>query len=247
MKILFFLLAISPSVLAKTILIADPEVIKIPILENNEGFIDLRQKRQLAYGPSPEVKHNQNYTWMRTAIYHKLRKADRMLPKGLHLCIYEAYRSLELQKQLFHNHYQQIRLDHSDWSPAQVFRETTRLVSPVINLNGSKNMPPHASGAAIDIYLIDDEHHPVDMGIHPKDWMLDQDGKLSQTESKAISKKAKQYRQIMARVLADQGLVNYPAEYWHWSYGDRYWALVKHQPYAFYGPKKLGKTGKTTA
>lgn len=247
MKTLFLLFSISPCLLAKTILIADPEVIKIPIRENHEAFIDLRHKKYLAYGPSPEIKHNQNYTWMRSSIYHKLIQADRMLPEGLHLCIYEAYRSLDLQEKLFKKHYRQIKIAHPDWTELKVFRETTRLVSPVVNLDGSKNMPPHASGAAVDIYLVDDAHHPVDMGIHPKDWMQDQNGSRSVTASRTISKTAKNYRQIMSKVLTDQGLVNYPAEYWHWSYGDRYWALVKHQAYAFYGPKNLDKKLQPTS
>jgi D-alanyl-D-alanine dipeptidase len=37
-------------------------------------------------------------------------------------------------------------------------------------------------------------------------------------------------------VLSAQGLVNYPTEWWHWSYGDRYWALVTGAPHAPYGP-----------
>ena len=30
--------------------------------------------------------------------------------------------------------------------------------------------------------------------------------------------------------------MNYPTEWWHWSYGDRYWALVTGAPAAHYGP-----------
>jgi len=32
------------------------------------------------------------------------------------------------------------------------------------------------------------------------------------------------------------GLVNYPTEWWHWSYGDRYWAMATGAPAAIYGP-----------
>jgi D-alanyl-D-alanine dipeptidase len=28
--------------------------------------------------------------------------------------------------------------------------------------------------------------------------------------------------------------VNYPTEWWHWSYGDRYWALMTGAPAARY-------------
>ncbi len=39
----------------------------------------------------------------------------------------------------------------------------------------------------------------------------------------------------MSDALNVVGFVNYPTEYWHWSYGDRYWAYVKQQPFAIYG------------
>lgn len=32
------------------------------------------------------------------------------------------------------------------------------------------------------------------------------------------------------------GFVNYPSEWWHWSYGDRYWAVCEKQPHALFGP-----------
>jgi len=38
----------------------------------------------------------------------------------------------------------------------------------------------------------------------------------------------------MSDALIQQGFVNYPTEYWHWSYGDKYWAFIKQQPYAIY-------------
>ncbi|WP_436497049.1 hypothetical protein [Actinokineospora sp. HUAS TT18] len=36
--------------------------------------------------------------------------------------------------------------------------------------------------------------------------------------------------------LTAVGMVNYPAEWWHWSYGDRYWAFVTGAVSARYGP-----------
>ena len=40
----------------------------------------------------------------------------------------------------------------------------------------------------------------------------------------------------MAKVLSGAGLVNYPTEWWHWTYRDRYWALMTDAPAALYGP-----------
>ena len=35
------------------------------------------------------------------------------------------------------------------------------------------------------------------------------------------------------------GFVNYPSEWWHWSYGDRYWAFIAGPSHARYGPTTL--------
>ena len=35
---------------------------------------------------------------------------------------------------------------------------------------------------------------------------------------------------------AAAGLVNYPTEWWHWSYGERYWAFSAGADHAVYGP-----------
>ena len=44
----------------------------------------------------------------------------------------------------------------------------------------------------------------------------------------------------VARLLGDAlrtaGMVNHPLRPWHWSYGDRHWAVVTGAPAARYGP-----------
>lgn len=72
--------------------------------------------------------------------------------------------------------------------------------------------------------------------------MKDVDGSLSVTESEKISLEAKENRSIMSNVLLMAVFVNYKNEYWHWLYGDRYWAYYTAQPYAIYG--SLAKSEK---
>ncbi len=66
------------------------------------------------------------------------------------------------------------------------------------------------------------------MGIHPKDWMEDL-MVLFRSRITSISPEAAKNRKTMSQALSVVGFVNYPTEYWHWSYGDRYWAYVKKQ------------------
>ncbi len=218
----------------KFLLIADPQILAIPIIDNHERMIDLKNQHEIAYGPSPEIPNNTDYTKLRKIVYEKLAQAQALLPQGLHFRLYEGYRSLQLQEMLFDTRYAKIKTQHPSWSHQQLFHETTKLVSPVVNLDSSKNIPPHSTGGAIDVYLINKKGEAVDMGIHPKDWMNDLHGTLSLTNSNVISKEAKRYRHIMSNVLRQVGFVNYPTEYWHWSYGDRYWAYYHHKPHAIY-------------
>ncbi|MGM9454287.1 M15 family metallopeptidase [Legionella bozemanae] len=216
------------------LLIADPKIVAIPVMDNHEPMVDLVGLQEISYGPSPEIPNNTDYTKMRKTVYEKLKQAQFLLPKGLRFCLYESYRSLTLQKSLFDTRYEKVKNKHPEWSCEQVFTETTRMVSPVINQDGSPNIPPHSTGAAIDVYLINEQREAIEMGIHPKDWMEDLDDSLSLTASEIISEEAKQNRKIMSQALEAVGFVNYRNEYWHWSYGDRYWAYYKQKPYAFY-------------
>ena len=217
------------------ILIVDPRILAMPVVENHEALIDLRLQSNITYGPSPEIPDNIDYTFLRESVYLKLIEAQNSLPNGWRFCLYEGYRSLSLQKMLYDTRYAKIQKKHPEWSPDQVYEETIRLVSPVINQDGSANVPPHSTGGAVDVYLLDEQDNVVDMGMHPKDWMDDVDGTLSQTDSAVISGAAREHRKIMSDAMTAVGFINYPTEFWHWSYGDRYWAYFKNAPHAIYG------------
>ncbi len=216
------------------VLIADPKVLNIAIHENHEPLVDLVTQKEISYGPPPVLPQNTNYTQVRKTIYEKLKQAQAKLPDGLQFRLYEGYRSLELQQKLFQERYDRLQKENPQLTHQQLFIESTKFVSPVINLDGSKNIPPHSTGAAIDVYLIDKNGNVVDMGITLDDTYRDLSGIYCKTDSLAISEKAKTYRKIMGKALEAVGFVNYPTEYWHWSYGDRYWAYQTHHKFALY-------------
>lgn len=220
---------------APVISIADPKILAIPIVDNQEPMIDLLEQEEIAYGSSPEIPNNTDYTKMRASVFEKLKWAQKLLPKGLHFCLYEAFRSINLQKTLFENRMKKLKRQYPAWSSEEIYQETIKLISPVITQDGTKNIPAHSTGGAIDIYLVNDEGTPVDMGIYVKDWMDDIDGSLSATSSIKISAEARKNRNIMSEALSSVGFVNYPTEYWHWSYGERYWAYQMHKANAIYG------------
>ncbi|MFD5825952.1 M15 family metallopeptidase [Lentzea sp. NPDC060358] len=91
---------------------------------------------------------------------------------------------------------------------------------------------PHACGAAVDVSLCTVDADEVDLGtaVH------DASTSLSRTDDPAVTGEARSNRDFLASALRGAGLVNYPRAWWHWSYGDRYWAYVTGSAQAFYGP-----------
>ena len=53
----------------------------------------------------------------------------------------------------------------------ELFKDSCRLISPVTLLDGTTNLPPHCTGGAIDIEIVDDNGECVDFGMAIKDWM----------------------------------------------------------------------------
>lgn len=218
-----------------TINIAAPEVIAIPIIECHEALIDLKQQDIIAYGPVPEHEWTVNdYTKMRKTVYEKLCRAQQQLPHGWRFRVYEGFRSLRVQQMLFDEMYAITQKRYPTLTADALFYETTKLVSPIINADGSRNIPAHNTGGAVDIEMMDEQGGLVDMGMEAKDWQI-ATPELCMTHSTQVSDLVRQHRELLFALMQAQGFVNYYTEWWHFSYGDRYWAY--HQPIkqAIYG------------
>lgn len=216
-------------------LIASPEILEIPIFDNGEPLIDIKVDKRIAYGPIPETPLTKDdYTLVRETVYKKLLMAQDNLPKGLALRLYEGYRSITVQQQLFEHEKKRVMSKHSELTGQALFNKITEVVSPVINFDGSKNIPPHNTGAAVDVELVDSHGNAIDMGMDAKDWQQ-VSHKLCLTDSPLINEQQRQNRKVLCDIMTAQGFVNYPTEWWHFSYGDRYWAYHHNKAYAIYG------------
>ena len=112
---------------------------------------------------------------------------------------------------------------------------TSRFVAPL-------EVAPHVAGAAVDLTLVDATGEELDLGT-PIDATPEQSDGRCYFAADGIGADARAHRDLLARVLTSVGLVNYPTEWWHWSYGDRYWALVTGAPHALVRPGVDGGGG----
>ena len=59
-------------------------------------------------------------------------------------------------------------------------------------------------------------------------------GKRVNTNSDLISQPQMKNRKILYDAMINAGFVNYPLEWWHYSYGDRMWAAYSKRTECFY-------------
>ena len=120
---------------------------------------------------------------------------------------------MSAQKKIYSQVFEELKSKNPDLSDKNLEKETDKFVA------NPKIVPFHTTGGAVDLTLADAEGNELDLGI-PLNTISDK----SFTNSQDISKEAKRNRNILIETMKDAGFVNYPLEFWHWSYGDRYWA-----------------------
>jgi len=158
----------------------------------------------------------------------RLQSARAALPSGIYLRVVEGYRPAHRQQAIIERYSAEIRAMHPGIGEPELHILTSRYVAPLA-------VAPHVAGAAVDVTLVDSSGRELDLGT-PIDATPEQSGGRCYFAADGISREARANRDLLARVLCREGLVNYPTEWWHYSYGDRYWALATGAGAALYGP-----------
>ena len=155
---------------------------------------------------------------VRTYIYDLLKEARKHLPENYHFVIYEAYRPLARQVEMWENLKSRLMKENPHLDPES---EELAEMCNVYIANPYRQGSGHQSGAAVDVSLVNDNEVEYDMGCAVGDF-----GPETAIDSEHISEEAKKNRSILKSALEKVGLINYPPEWWHYSFGDRLWARM---------------------
>jgi D-alanyl-D-alanine dipeptidase len=195
-----------------TILLSDPVVHAVRVRDNGDPLVPLPFARGVL---------------VRAGLADRLTAARAALPAGLDLRVVEGHRTLADQRAIIDAYAGELRGLYPDADEVELTRLYSRFVAPIA-------VAPHVAGAAVDLTLVDEAGDDLWMGT-PIDATPEQsDGACF--FSADVDRVARRNRTVLAHVLTHAGLVNYPTEWWHWSYGDRYWALLTGADHAVYGP-----------
>ncbi|MGO4596497.1 M15 family metallopeptidase [Terrabacter sp. 2RAF25] len=226
-------------------LLSDPRVRGIPVVDDGSRLVDVADAGVRVATAPPEPPPNLGLVWatptptptstpapahrlVRRTLVERLGEAQSTLPDGLHLHVVEGLRPLPAQ-QAIHTAYRRRLADSQPWlGPDELDRLTSRFVAPPANA-------PHVSGAAADLTLVDDDGRSLDLGT-PIDATPEESRGACYFDAPDIGRQARELRSVLAWALGRAGLVNYPTEWWHWSFGDRYRAHLTGAPFAIHGP-----------
>ena len=217
----------------KVVLMSDPRVAAVPVHECGEPLIDIRQRTRMLVDPRKQ-HDSSSYPYLRESVVERLCQAETSLPRGIRLLVVEGYRNPALQRRYFEDYARKLRAENPAWPEEQIRPAASRFVSP-------PEIAPHSAGAAVDLTLVDNHGRELNMGTAVNASPEESNG-ACYTDAPGLSSEAQELRAVLGAALRGVALVNYPTEWWHWSFGDRYWALATGADNACYGPASLPRT-----
>jgi zinc D-Ala-D-Ala dipeptidase len=215
---------------------------QVPIQECGEPLVAIPLELFAIETPHPYIKCGADYDgkspyYLRQGVLDRVIRAQASLQQihpGWQIQIFDAYRPVEVQQYMVDYTFNQTardrQLDLANLSEAQqqeIWADVYQIWA--IPSSDLATPPPHSTGAAIDITLVDEAGGLVDMG-SSIDEMSDRS--LPEYFANALDPSEIQYhqnRQLLDRIMTDSGTIRHPSEWWHFSYGDQLWAWLKHQ------------------
>ncbi len=213
----------------------------VPLTECGEPLVSLETGDFSLETPHPYAVLGAPYgdrsPWMlRQSVRERLWSAQAHLQAGkpgwrLHLL--DAYRPVAVQAFMVDHTDRQIAVAEPELSEAD--RRAKVLTFWALPSSDPATPPPHSTGAALDLTLVDDQGAVVDMGSpfdepSPRSYPDHFD-----TATDAAGQQAHGHRQLLNAVMTAAGFRRHPNEWWHFSWGDQLWAWQTGEAIARYG------------
>jgi D-alanyl-D-alanine dipeptidase len=224
----------------------------IPIQDCGEPLVPLSMQVFAVVAPHPYEALGAPYG--ATSPYSVRETVSRKLVEAQHdlqrrqprwrLQIFDAYRPIAVQQFMVNHAYQELlnrrHLQESHLSAADRHRLLTEVYQFwALPSDDPKMPPPHSTGAALDLSLVDETGAEVDMGSpidelsprsYPEYFAPNSPLRLpTDSTSAECGDRAHRHRQLLKAVMHDAGFQQHPNEWWHFSYGDQLWAWLSRE------------------
>jgi len=197
---------------------------KIIIKECEEKLVEI-SKEFAVFTPHPYLHVEAPYGdkspfYIRKEVLERLHVAQKrlsFLKAGYKLKIFDAYRPIKVQKFMI------------EYDTKRYGKEIAQKFWSPIDKNIELNPPPHSTGGALDLTIVDKNKIELDMGTK-----IDEFVEATQTNCNSLSSTCRANRTLLGEIMSFAGFTQLPTEWWHFSYGDQIWA-IQNNTYAKYG------------
>lgn len=170
--------------------------------------------------------------YVRKTVADMLFAAAGMLPHGYKFKIFDAWRPVAVQKALFGEYYAvlQQRFQGENKSEAELKKMASQFVSYP---SEDPDCPfVHSTGGAVDLTIVDAQGKELNMGTGFDDFT---DAAHTAYFENADCTEIRENRRLLYHVMTAVGFTNYPGEWWHYDFGDRFWAAITQRDSIYRG------------
>lgn len=217
---------------------------QIPIAECHEPLVPIPVEYFAFETPHPYQKlgapyHNSKADspyYLRQGVVDSLIAAQKHLQQDYpdwKILIFDAYRPVEVQQFMVDYTFAEIARERGCKFPLsedqkQEILEKVYQFWAVPSLDRAIP-PPHSTGAALDVSLVNKNQQPIDMGS-----AIDEISERSYPDYFSNSNESQQqeyhrHRQILKNAMLAAGFQQHPNEWWHFCLGDQMWAWLTNQ------------------
>nr|WP_223209932.1 M15 family metallopeptidase [Picosynechococcus sp. NKBG042902] len=216
---------------------------RIPIAISDDPLVPIPAGLFSLVTPHPYMALGADYGgrspyFLRRRVLDKLIQAQDFLRAAhpeLQIQIFDAYRPIPVQQFMVDYTFTQLKGDRPLTPPetAQIWEQVLQFWA--VPSTDPATPPPHSTGAALDVRLVNRAQEPLPMGGE-----IDDIGDRSYPDfyAAATTPPEQQYhqnRQLLRQAMEQAGFVIHPNEWWHFSYGDQLWAWQTQTAIAHYG------------
>ncbi|MEM9485488.1 MAG: M15 family metallopeptidase [Cyanobacteria bacterium P01_F01_bin.116] len=171
--------------------------------------------------------------YVRSGVLQALLQAQEYLQQqtpGWQIQIFDAYRPIAVQQFMVDYTYKQLWQQWQQEHPTEQSPPKEKLLQQVYQFWAAPSHelatpPPHSTGAAIDITLVNEQQQVVDMGSDVDE--ISERSYPNHFADKPEGKIFHQHRTILSAAMQSVGFRQHPNEWWHFSLGDQLWAWLE--------------------
>lgn len=180
-----------------------------------------------------KLKGTEKDMYIREGVWMQLVKAAELLPAHLAFYLFDTYRSLETQKDLFLYMKSHIKTHDPSIDEVTLMAKTRTFVADPFNLE-IRHKLSHPTGAAVDLGLYDlIEQKMIDMGTPFDDPTEESSTHFFKEYTSKPEITFHHHREILYQSMIKVGFTNYSKEWWHFDLGDYSWANKNSIPWHY--------------